>query len=163
PDDLRTGVGAGGARARLVSDDLSGPGLRPRPAGDRAGAPGPRQPDPAHRGRAGIEPGPVPGCGEPGTSPGEARPLRTLAHPGSRLGSGPLIAIGLTAGAALWLLHLPLALALLLAAILAPADPVVLRDVTQDARLPTVVRRALSIESGANDAVVLPVVLVMIA
>src|SRR5262252_9465519 len=79
------------------------------------------------------------------------------------LGPGTLLVIGLTTVAALWLLHLPLALALLLAAILAPADPVVLRDVTQDARLPTVVRRALSIESGANDAVVLPVVLVMIA
>lgn len=79
------------------------------------------------------------------------------------LGPGTLLVIGLTTVAALWLLHLPVALALLLAAILAPADPVVLRDVTQDARLPTVVRRALSIESGANDAVVLPVVLVLIA
>ena len=92
-----------------------------------------------------------------------AQERHDLVVPLLTLGPGTLLVIAMTAVAALYLLHLPVALALLLAAILAPSDPVVLRDVTQDARLPTVVRRALSIESGANDAVVLPIVLVTVA
>lgn len=92
-----------------------------------------------------------------------AQERHDLLVPLLTLGPGTLLVIAITTVASLLLLHLPVALALLLAAILAPADPVVLRDITQNARLPTVVRRALSIESGANDAVVLPVILVMLA
>lgn len=92
-----------------------------------------------------------------------AQERHDLLVPLLTLGPGTLLVIAVTMVASLLLLHLPAALALLLAAILAPADPVVLRDITQNARLPTVVRRALSIESGANDAVVLPVILVMLA
>jgi sodium/hydrogen antiporter len=51
----------------------------------------------------------------------------------------------------------------LLGAILASTDPVVLRDVVRDLRIPRSVRRALSIEAGTNDIVVLPIVLVLIA
>src|SRR5215472_17666018 len=92
-----------------------------------------------------------------------AQERHDLLVPLLTLGPGTLLVIGVTVVASMLLLHLPVGLALLLAAILAPADPVVLRDVTQDVRLPTVVRRALSIEAGANDAVVLPIVLVMLA
>jgi NhaP-type Na+/H+ or K+/H+ antiporter len=51
----------------------------------------------------------------------------------------------------------------LLGAILASTDPVVLRDVVRDGRIPRPVRRALSIEAGMNDLIVLPLVLVLIA
>lgn len=53
--------------------------------------------------------------------------------------------------------------ALLLGAILASTDPVVLRDVVNNVRIPRSIRRALGIEAGMNDIVVLPVVLVLIA
>ncbi len=92
-----------------------------------------------------------------------AQERHDLVIPLLTLGPGTALVIGVTAVAALLLLHLPVVLALLLAAVLAPADPIVLRDVIQDVRLPSVVRRSLSIESGANDAVVLPIVLVLIA
>jgi NhaP-type Na+/H+ or K+/H+ antiporter len=52
---------------------------------------------------------------------------------------------------------------LLLGAILASTDPVVLRDVVRDSRIPRSVRRALSVEAGTNDLVVLPIVLILIA
>ena len=48
-------------------------------------------------------------------------------------------------------------------AILASTDPVVLRDVTRDQRIPRSVRRILQLEAGMNDLVVLPVILVLIA
>jgi NhaP-type Na+/H+ or K+/H+ antiporter len=53
--------------------------------------------------------------------------------------------------------------ALLLGAVLASTDPVVLRDVVRDERIPRSVRRVLSLEAGMNDIVVLPVVLILIA
>ena len=92
-----------------------------------------------------------------------AQERHDLLVPLLTLGPGTLLVVGVTTVASMLLLHLPVALALLLAAILAPSDPVVLRDVTQDVRLPTVVRRALSIEAGANDAVILPILLVILA
>ena len=52
---------------------------------------------------------------------------------------------------------------LLLGAILASTDPVVLRDVVRDDAYPRSVRRALSVEAGMNDIVVLPIVLILIA
>jgi hypothetical protein len=54
-------------------------------------------------------------------------------------------------------------LALLLGTILASTDPVVLRDVLRDRRIPRSVRRTLSVEAGTNDIVVLPALLVLIA
>ena len=48
-------------------------------------------------------------------------------------------------------------------AILASTDPVVLREIVRDRRIPRSVRQVLSIEAGMNDIVVLPVVLVLIA
>jgi NhaP-type Na+/H+ or K+/H+ antiporter len=52
------------------------------------------------------------------------------------LGPGTLLVAGLLAGAGMLLLDLPVVLALLLGTILASADPVVLRDVLRDPRLP---------------------------
>jgi NhaP-type Na+/H+ or K+/H+ antiporter len=79
------------------------------------------------------------------------------------LGPGTLAIIGLVAGTATLLLDLPLVLALLAGAILASTDPVVLRDVLRDRRIPGSVRQALSIEASTNDIIVLPILLVLIA
>ncbi|MBI3969716.1 MAG: cation:proton antiporter [Chloroflexi bacterium] len=79
------------------------------------------------------------------------------------LGPGTLLTIGLIAAAAALLLRTPLLTSVLLGAILASTDPVVLRDVLHDRRIPQSVRRVLSIEAGTNDVVVLPIVLVLIA
>jgi NhaP-type Na+/H+ or K+/H+ antiporter len=79
------------------------------------------------------------------------------------LGPGTLLVIGLLTGAGMLLLHVPVVLALLLGTILASTDPVVLRDVLRDTRLPRSVRQALSVEAGTNDIVVLPILLVLIA
>ena len=48
-------------------------------------------------------------------------------------------------------------------AILASTDPVVLRAIVRDPRIPRSVRQVLKIEAGTNDIVVLPVVLILIA
>ncbi|PKB71834.1 MAG: hypothetical protein BZY87_03710 [SAR202 cluster bacterium Io17-Chloro-G6] len=48
-------------------------------------------------------------------------------------------------------------------AVLASTDPVVLREIVRDERIPRPVRQVLKIEAGMNDLVVLPVVLVLIA
>jgi len=79
------------------------------------------------------------------------------------LGPGTLLIIGVVALAAWLLFQLPPVSALLIGAVLASTDPVVLRDVTRDERIPHSVRRALSIESGMNDIIVLPIILVLIA
>ena len=79
------------------------------------------------------------------------------------LGPATLLVAGLLAGAGMLLLDLPVVLAALLGTILASTDPVVLRDVLRDPRLPRSVRRTLSVEAGTNDIVVLPILLVLIA
>jgi sodium/hydrogen antiporter len=78
------------------------------------------------------------------------------------LGPGTLLTITITAIAAYFLLAVQPLVAVLLGTILASTDPVVLRDVTRDHRIPRAVRRTLSIEAGTNDVVVLPIVLVLI-
>jgi NhaP-type Na+/H+ or K+/H+ antiporter len=79
------------------------------------------------------------------------------------LGPATLLIIGLLAALGMLLLDLPVVLALLLGTILASTDPVVLRDVLRDVRIPRSVRRTLSVEAGTNDIVVLPILLVLIA
>lgn len=78
------------------------------------------------------------------------------------LGPGTLLTIAGVAAAASLLLEVTPMEALLLGAILASTDAVVLRDVLRDPRIPRSVRRALGVEAGLNDIVVLPVVLVLI-
>jgi NhaP-type Na+/H+ or K+/H+ antiporter len=79
------------------------------------------------------------------------------------LGPGTLLIIAIVAAAAYLLVGTTPVQSLLLGAILASTDPVVLRDVVRDARIPRSVRRALSVEAGMNDIVVLPIVLILIA
>ena len=79
------------------------------------------------------------------------------------LGPGTLIIIFVVAIGANQLLGTTLVESLLLGTILASTDAVVLRDVVRNERIPRSVRRALSIEAGTNDIVVLPILLVLIA
>jgi NhaP-type Na+/H+ or K+/H+ antiporter len=79
------------------------------------------------------------------------------------LGPGSLLTIGGIAVVASLLLGVPLVHALLLGAILSSTDPVVLRDVLRNEQIPRSVRRALGVEAGMNDLVVLPIVLILIA
>lgn len=79
------------------------------------------------------------------------------------LGPGTLLTIAGIAGAATMLLGTTLLQSLLLGAMLSSTDPVVLRDVVRDTRIPRSVRQALSAEAGMNDIVVLPIVLVLLA
>lgn len=79
------------------------------------------------------------------------------------LGPGTLLVIGGIALVALGLVDLAPVEGLLVGAVLASTDPVVLRDVVRDTRIPRSIRRALSVEAGTNDIVVLPIVLILIA
>lgn len=79
------------------------------------------------------------------------------------LGPGTLLIIVAVAVAAYVLVGTTPLQSLLLGAILASTDPVVLRDVLRDERIPRSVRRALGVEAGMNDIVVLPIVLILIA
>ena len=79
------------------------------------------------------------------------------------LGPGTLIIIGVIALGSNLLLGTTLIESLLLGTILASTDPVVLRDIVRNERIPRSVRSALKIEAGTNDVVVLPILLVLIA
>ena len=88
---------------------------------------------------------------------------RAWVVPVLTLGPGTFLIIGLVTLAAMLLLGLEPVPALLLGAILASTDPVVLRDVVRDTRVPRSVRRALTMEAGMNDIVVLPIILILTA
>lgn len=75
------------------------------------------------------------------------------------LGPGTLLTAALTAVAAWWLLDLRPAAAALVGAALASTDPVLLRGLLRRRDLPADARQALRLESGLNDAVLLPLVL----
>jgi NhaP-type Na+/H+ or K+/H+ antiporter len=79
------------------------------------------------------------------------------------LGPGTVLTTLGIAAAASWLLAMPVIPSLLLGAVLASTDPVLLRDVLRDKRTPQAVRQILSVESGMNDAVALPAILILIA
>jgi NhaP-type Na+/H+ or K+/H+ antiporter len=76
------------------------------------------------------------------------------------LGPGTLLSAALIAGAAMWLLKLSLPLATILGAAVASTDPVLLRGLLRRPALNPSVRQALRLESGLNDMVLLPIVLV---
>ena len=76
------------------------------------------------------------------------------------LGPGTLLSAGLIALAACLLLGLPVAAAVILGAALASTDPVMLRGLLRRPGLSEPVRLALRLESGLNDVVLLPLVLV---
>ncbi len=79
------------------------------------------------------------------------------------LGPGTALIIVLGAVPLAMMLGFGWALAFIGGAVLASTDPVILRDVIRDRRIPQSVRQVLKIEAGMNDLVVLPVILVLIA
>lgn len=76
------------------------------------------------------------------------------------LGPGTIVTAGIIALAARWLLDLPAASCAMLGAALASTDPVLLRSVLRNPKVPVAVRQALRMESGMNDAVLLPIILI---
>ncbi|MBA3321849.1 MAG: cation:proton antiporter [Pyrinomonadaceae bacterium] len=76
------------------------------------------------------------------------------------LGPGTLLNAALIALAGWWLLGLTVAGAAILGAALASSDPVLLRGLLRRRDIPEDARHALQLESGLNDVVLLPVVLV---
>jgi NhaP-type Na+/H+ or K+/H+ antiporter len=79
------------------------------------------------------------------------------------LGPGTVISAALIGLLAAWLLKLPAIAATMIGAALASTDPVLLRGIIRRPDLSTDVQQALRIESGLNDVVLLPIVLVAIA
>ncbi|HVR96254.1 MAG TPA: cation:proton antiporter [Thermoanaerobaculia bacterium] len=76
------------------------------------------------------------------------------------LGPGTILSAVLVSLAARWLLHLSWPAAAILGAALASTDPVLLRGLLRRRDLPADARQALRLESGLNDVVLLPIVLV---
>ena len=85
------------------------------------------------------------------------------AVPVLSLGPGTLIIVSVVAAGSYFLLGTSMVESLLLGTILASTDPVVLRDVVRNGRIPRSMRQALNIEAGTNDVVVLPMLLILIA
>ena len=79
------------------------------------------------------------------------------------LGPGTVLCAALTALAAWWLLGFSPAMAAILGAALASTDPVLLRGLLRRRDISSVTRQALRLESGLNDVVLLPIVVVAIA
>ena len=79
------------------------------------------------------------------------------------LGPGTLLCTALTALAAWWLLDVPPASAAILGAALASTDPVLLRGLLRRSDISLETRHALRLESGLNDAVLLPIIVVALA
>ena len=89
---------------------------------------------------------------------------RDLSLTARLLGIGlPLSIVAGTALAVLIFPSMPLALAGLIAAALAPTDAALSAAVIGDERLPARIRRVLNVESGLNDGIATPVVTVCIA
>ena len=76
------------------------------------------------------------------------------------LGPGTVLSAVLTALAAWWLLDFSVPSAAMIGAALASTDPVMLRGLLKRPGLPGPVRLALRLESGLNDIVLLPIILV---
>ncbi|MEA2564679.1 MAG: sodium/hydrogen antiporter [Acidobacteriota bacterium] len=79
------------------------------------------------------------------------------------VGPGTVLSAVLITVAGRLLLGLPWALAAILGAALASTDPVLLRGLMRRPELPSSTRLALRLESGLNDVVLLPIVLVAMA
>lgn len=79
------------------------------------------------------------------------------------LGPGTVLCAAVTALAAWWLLKVPPAFAAIMGAALASTDPVLLRGLLRRRDIPDDARQALQLESGLNDVVLLPMVVIAIA
>jgi NhaP-type Na+/H+ or K+/H+ antiporter len=88
---------------------------------------------------------------------------RNWRVPTLSLGPVTLLTVGGVAAAGHFLFGAGLVPSLLLGAVLATTDPVVMRDVVRNEKIPRSVRQALDVEAGMNDIVVLPLVLVLSA
>ncbi len=79
------------------------------------------------------------------------------------LGPGTILCVVLVGATSHFLFGLGVEASLLLGAVLSSTDPVVVRDIVRDRRIPSAIRQSLTTEAATNDVVVLPVVLVLIA
>ena len=79
------------------------------------------------------------------------------------LGPGTLLTAALIAAAGRFVLGLPIAGAAILGAALASSDPVLLRGLLRRRDIPADARHALQLESGLNDVVLLPIVIIAMA
>jgi NhaP-type Na+/H+ or K+/H+ antiporter len=95
-----------------------------------------------------------------GVDVGEVRMQRRLAA--LILGPGTLLPAALIALAAWWLLRLPVPAAAILGAALASTDPVLLRTLVRHSALPPAARLGLRLESGMNDVILLPIVVLSV-
>ena len=78
------------------------------------------------------------------------------------LGPGTIVPAAIIALAAYWLLDVPAAGAAIIGAALASTDPVLLRTILRAPGMPATTRVALRLESGMNDVVLLPIVVIAI-
>ncbi len=86
-----------------------------------------------------------------------------VALPARMLAIGLPLAIGLGTVLAWALFDIPLAVAALIAAILAPTDAALGQAVVSDRAVPLRVRQSLNVESGLNDGIALPAVTLFVA
>ncbi len=97
---------------------------------------------------------------------GQHAPLRVLRtswrEPTRALLVGMPLTFGLVAALGHWVAGMPWASALVLGAVLAPTDPVFASALVGREDVPPGVRRVLNIESGLNDGLALPAVLVLV-
>ncbi|MBX3098267.1 MAG: cation:proton antiporter [Salinibacterium sp.] len=98
---------------------------------------------------------------------GQRLAIRDLARawrlPGRALLLGMPLTFVITALLGVWLVGLPWPQALLIAAVLAPTDPVFASAIVGRNEIPARIRGLLQVESGLNDGLALPVVLIFIA
>lgn len=88
---------------------------------------------------------------------------RAWRLPGRALVLGLPLTLVITAGLAHWLVGLPWLESFLLGAVLAPTDPVFAAAIVGRQEVPPRLRHLLNVESGVNDGLALPVVLVLLA
>lgn len=88
--------------------------------------------------------------------------LRAWKLPGRALLLGMPLTLLITAGLAFWLAGLSWPLALLIGAALAPTDPVFASAIVGREEVPQRLRHLLNVESGLNDGLALPVVLLLL-
>ncbi len=88
---------------------------------------------------------------------------RAWALPGRALVVGLPLTLLVTAAVGHWLVGLPWVEALLLGAVLAPTDPVFAAALVGNDKVPDRLRHLLNVESGVNDGLALPFVVILIS